>query len=95
MPAYLVAEVEITNRAGSEPYGTAVGAPTTSAAVCAPRMRSNPLGPGQPGLGEAPGHSYGGYKESGIGREFSLEDMLDSFTQRKNVTVNLNTPRRA
>jgi acyl-CoA reductase-like NAD-dependent aldehyde dehydrogenase len=31
-------------------------------------------------------------KQSGIGREFSLEGMLDSFTQRKNVTVNLNTP---
>jgi acyl-CoA reductase-like NAD-dependent aldehyde dehydrogenase len=46
------------------------------------------------GLGQAPGHSYGGYKQSGIGREFSLEGMLDSFTQRKNVTVNLNTPRR-
>jgi betaine-aldehyde dehydrogenase len=47
------------------------------------------------GLGQQPGHSYGGYKESGIGREFSLEGMLDSFTQRKNITVNLNTPRRA
>jgi len=47
------------------------------------------------GLGQSPGHSYGGYKQSGIGREFSLEGMLDSFTQRKNVTVNLNTPRRA
>jgi len=45
------------------------------------------------GLGQQPGHSYGGYKQSGIGREFSLEGMLDSFTQRKNVTVNLNTPR--
>ncbi len=33
--------------------------------------------------------SYGGYKQSGIGREFSLESMLESFTQRKNVTVNL------
>jgi acyl-CoA reductase-like NAD-dependent aldehyde dehydrogenase len=44
------------------------------------------------GLGQLPGHSYGGYKESGIGREFSLEGMLDSYTQRKNVTVNLNTP---
>ncbi len=44
------------------------------------------------GLGQVPGHSYGGYKQSGIGREFSLEGMLDSFTQRKNVTVNLNTP---
>jgi acyl-CoA reductase-like NAD-dependent aldehyde dehydrogenase len=47
------------------------------------------------GLGQQPGHSYGGYKQSGIGREFSLEGMLDSFTQRKNVTVNLNTPQRA
>ena len=46
------------------------------------------------GGGQAPGHSYGGYKQSGIGREFSLEGMLDSFTQRKNVTLNLNTPRR-
>jgi betaine-aldehyde dehydrogenase len=46
------------------------------------------------GLGQQPGHSYGGYKQSGIGREFSLEGMLDSFTQRKNVTVNMNVPRR-
>jgi acyl-CoA reductase-like NAD-dependent aldehyde dehydrogenase len=46
------------------------------------------------GLGQQPGHSYGGYKQSGIGREFSLEGMLDSFTQRKNVTVNLSVPRR-
>jgi acyl-CoA reductase-like NAD-dependent aldehyde dehydrogenase len=46
------------------------------------------------GLGQQPGHSYGGYKQSGIGREFSLEGMLDSFTQRKNVTVSLNVPRR-
>jgi acyl-CoA reductase-like NAD-dependent aldehyde dehydrogenase len=41
------------------------------------------------GLGQSPGHSYGGIKQSGIGREFSLEGMLDSYTQRKNVTVNL------
>ncbi|MBO0710088.1 MAG: aldehyde dehydrogenase family protein [Acetobacteraceae bacterium] len=45
------------------------------------------------GLGQQPGHCYGGYKQSGIGREFSLEGMLDSFTQRKNVTVNLAAPR--
>jgi betaine-aldehyde dehydrogenase len=32
------------------------------------------------GLGQTPGHSYGGYKESGIGREFSLEGMLESYT---------------
>ena len=36
------------------------------------------------GLGQQPGHSYGGYKQqSGIGREFSLEGMLDCFTHRK------------
>lgn len=41
------------------------------------------------GLGQLPGMSYGGYKQSGIGREFSLEGMLESFTQRKSVTVSL------
>jgi acyl-CoA reductase-like NAD-dependent aldehyde dehydrogenase len=70
---------------------------TTSAARCAPRtahaIESGWVQVNQ-GLGQQPGHSYGGYKQSGIGREFSLEGMLDSFTQRKNVTVNLNTPRR-
>ena len=44
------------------------------------------------GLGQSPGHSYGGIKQSGIGREFSLEGMLDSFTQQKNVTVNPQHP---
>jgi acyl-CoA reductase-like NAD-dependent aldehyde dehydrogenase len=44
------------------------------------------------GLGQFLGQSYGGVKQSGIGREFSLEGMLDSFTHRKNVTVNLATP---
>ena len=42
------------------------------------------------GFGQFPGQAYGGYKQSGIGREYSLEGMLDSYTQRKNVTVNLN-----
>ena len=41
------------------------------------------------GRGQVPGMSYGGYKQSGIGHEFALEGMLDSFTQRKSVTVNL------
>jgi betaine-aldehyde dehydrogenase len=41
------------------------------------------------GLGQFPGQSYGGYKLSGIGREYSLEGMLDSYTQRKSVTINL------
>jgi betaine-aldehyde dehydrogenase len=44
------------------------------------------------GVGQVLGQSYGGTKHSGIGREFSLEGMLDSFTQRKSVTVNLDLP---
>jgi betaine-aldehyde dehydrogenase len=34
-----------------------------------------------------PGQSFGGYKQSGIGREFSLEGMLDSFTVKKNICL--------
>ena len=41
------------------------------------------------GLGIVPGQSYGGFKQSGMGREYSLEGMLESFTQRKSVTINL------
>ena len=44
------------------------------------------------GMGQVLGQSYGGVKQSGIGREFSLEGMLDSFTQKKSVTVNLGLP---
>jgi betaine-aldehyde dehydrogenase len=46
------------------------------------------------GAGQVPGQSYGGVKQSGIGREFSLRGMLDGLTQLKNVTINLNTPAR-
>jgi betaine-aldehyde dehydrogenase len=41
------------------------------------------------GAGIVPGQSYGGFKQSGFGREYSLEGMLESFTQRKSITVNL------
>ena len=43
------------------------------------------------GGGQLPGQSYGGFKQSGIGREVSLEGMLEGYTQRKSVTVNLQT----
>jgi len=41
------------------------------------------------GAGQSLGQPYGGVKQSGIGREFALEGMLESFTQVKAVTVNL------
>ncbi|BBG03804.1 MULTISPECIES: aldehyde dehydrogenase family protein [Pseudonocardia] len=39
------------------------------------------------GGGQVLGQSYGGYKQSGIGREFSLEGMLEGFTERKHISV--------
>lgn len=41
------------------------------------------------GGGQVLGQSYGGVKQSGIGREFSLEGMLDSYTERHHVSINL------
>ncbi|MES2092299.1 MAG: aldehyde dehydrogenase family protein [Actinomycetota bacterium] len=41
------------------------------------------------GGGQVVGQSYGGYKQSGIGREVSLEGMLAGFTQTKQVNVRL------
>lgn len=41
------------------------------------------------GGGQVVGQSYGGYKESGIGREFSLEGAIAGFTQTKQVNVKL------
>jgi acyl-CoA reductase-like NAD-dependent aldehyde dehydrogenase len=39
------------------------------------------------GFGQLPGMSYGGIKQSGIGREFSLEGAIDDFTHTKSVVV--------
>jgi acyl-CoA reductase-like NAD-dependent aldehyde dehydrogenase len=41
------------------------------------------------GGGQVLGQSYGGYKRSGIGREFSIEGALESYTQRKQISVRL------
>lgn len=41
------------------------------------------------GGGQIVGQSYGGYKQSGIGREVSLEGMLAGFTQTKQINVKL------
>ena len=39
--------------------------------------------------GQLPGMSYGGKKLSGLGAEYSIEGALESFTQRKSITVGL------
>ena len=39
--------------------------------------------------GQLPGMSYGGKKSSGIGSEYSIEGALESFTQRKSITIGI------
>ncbi|HTX03684.1 MAG TPA: aldehyde dehydrogenase family protein [Candidatus Acidoferrales bacterium] len=41
------------------------------------------------GFGQFAGQPYGGFKESGIGKEFALDGMLHGFTRSKTVTVSL------
>ena len=41
------------------------------------------------GGGQIPGMSYGGVKQSGLGREYSIEGALEAYTTRKSVTVKL------
>ncbi|MBP2411942.1 aldehyde dehydrogenase (NAD+) [Arthrobacter stackebrandtii] len=45
------------------------------------------------GGGQVPGQSYGGYKQSGLGREVSVEGMLAGFTQTKQINVKLRGTR--
>jgi len=41
------------------------------------------------GGGQIPGMSYGGVKQSGMGREYSIEGALEAYTTRKSVTMRL------
>ena len=41
------------------------------------------------GKGQILGQPYGGFKQSGIGKEFALHSMLESFSRLKTLTVNL------
>ena len=43
------------------------------------------------GGGQMIGQSYGGYKQSGLGREVSLEGMIAGFTQTKQINVRLGS----
>lgn len=82
---------EVVRAANDTPYGLAAyvwSANTSSALHVAHSLEAGFVQVNQAG-GPLPGQTYGGYKQSGLGREYSLEGMLDGFTQRKSVTVNL------
>ena len=42
------------------------------------------------GKGQQLGQPYGGFKQSGIGKELALESMLEGFSRTKSVTLNLD-----
>ncbi len=82
---------EVVAMANDSSYGLAAYIWTTdlTAAVrTADRLESGWVQVNQGG-GQVVGQSYGGYKSSGIGREFSLEGAVEGFTQIKQVNVKL------
>jgi betaine-aldehyde dehydrogenase len=84
-------EAEVIERANDSEYGLAAfiwsraGAPAIRMAhgIRAGWVMINH------GTGQQIGHSYGGMKQSGLGREFSLEGILASYTDVKQVSYNL------
>ena len=84
-------EDEVVRMANDTHYGLAafVFARDVSAALrTAHRIESGWVQVNQGG-GQQVGQSYGGMKSSGHGREFSLEGMLEGFTQIQQVNVRL------
>jgi betaine-aldehyde dehydrogenase len=84
-------EADAIRMANDSPYGLAAYVWThdvTSALRTAHALEAGWVQVNRGG-GQLPGMTYGGYKQSGLGREFSLEAALDGFTQRKTVTVGL------
>ena len=84
-------EAEVLERANDSEYGLAAfiwsraGAPAIrmAHAIKAGWVMINQ------GTGQQIGHSYGGMKQSGLGREFSLEGILASYTDVKQISYNL------
>jgi acyl-CoA reductase-like NAD-dependent aldehyde dehydrogenase len=84
-------EHDVVARANNSEYGLAgyVWANDSAAALrVAHRLQAGWIQVNQGG-GQLIGQSYGGIKQSGIGRELSLEGMLEGFTSTKQVSVNI------
>lgn len=80
---------EVIRMANDSHYGLAAyvwTADLTEALDTAHRIESGWVQVNQGG-GQVVGQSYGGYKASGIGREFSLEGALEAFSQVKQINV--------
>ncbi|MFT4011275.1 MAG: aldehyde dehydrogenase family protein, partial [Nocardioidaceae bacterium] len=84
---------EVVAMANDSHYGLAafVWSADLDEALCtAHRVQSGWVQVNQGG-GQVVGQTYGGYKESGIGREFSIEGAIEGFTQTKQINVKLGS----
>ncbi|WP_029088205.1 aldehyde dehydrogenase family protein [Brevibacterium album] len=82
---------EVVEMANDNEYGLAAfvfSKDLDAALTTANRIESGWVQVNQGG-GQVAGQSYGGYKQSGLGREASLEGMLEGFTQIKQINVKL------
>lgn len=82
---------EVVAMANDSHYGLAAyvwSANLDEAVTTAHRIESGWVQVNQGG-GQVVGQSYGGYKDSGIGREFSIEGAIAGFTQTKQINVKL------
>ncbi|NNV10149.1 aldehyde dehydrogenase family protein, partial [Geobacillus sp. MMMUD3] len=82
---------EVSDTANPSEYGLAAYVFTKdldSALTMADRIESGWIQINQGG-GQLAGQSYGGMKNSGFGREASLEGMLEGFTQIKQVNIRI------
>lgn len=85
-------EDEVVAEANSSTYGLAgyVWSRDVSTALrVAGRLQAGWVQVNRAG-GQYPGLSYGGIKESGIGREFSVQGAIDSYTYAKSVSVDVS-----
>ena len=84
-------EAEVVDMANASHYGLAafVFSKDLSAALRTAHQIDSGWVQVNQGGGQVVGQSYGGMKNSGIGRELSLEGMLEGFTQIKQVNVKI------
>jgi betaine-aldehyde dehydrogenase len=84
-------EDELMRRANASEYGLAAFVWCSDGATALRAAHDLEVGWVQvnQGGGQNFGQSYGGVKQSGLGREFSLDGMLNSYTEVKQISVNI------